>query len=78
MVDVYSPALHQQPHKGAAQGAAVGTADFPIKVFLYVAFHFFRFLDHGRKNRVLRFVKAVIGNADHIEAALQQGDHLVE
>jgi hypothetical protein len=44
------------------------------EVVLNVGFYFGSFGGHIRENGVIRLVKSVIGDADHIEIRLQQGN----
>ncbi len=61
----------QQSNERAAQRAAIGCADMPAAVFLDVCFYFCGFLQHSRKLRAFRFVKAVVADAENAIAVRQ-------
>ena len=68
----------QQPHKRAAQRAAVGRPDVTAAVGLEVGLDLFGLLQHGGKFGLFSLIKAIVADAQHPEAVSQKRDHGTE
>ena len=68
----------QQPHKRAAQRAAVGRPDVTAAVGLEVGLDFFGLFQHGWKFSLFSLIKTIVADAQHPEAVSQKRDHRTE
>ena len=77
-VHMDAPARRQQPHERAAQRAAVGRADMPAAMREDIGLELFGFLEHRGEDRVLRFVKAVVADAEPMKILLKERNDRAE
>ena len=73
-----APARCQQPHERAAQRAAVGRADMAAAMREDIGLDLLGFLEHRGKDRLFRFVKAVVADAEHMEILLEEWNDRAE
>ena len=66
------PPRRQQPHKRAAQRAAIARPDMSAAMFLNVSFYFLCFLRHSGKLGMFRFIEAIVADAEDAIPVRQQ------
>ena len=64
----------QQPHKRAAQRAAIARPEMSAAMFLNVGFYFLCFLQHSGKLGMFRLIEAVVADAENAIPVRQQGN----